>query len=154
MRTCISLGLAIVTLMLAGCTRLEPLGGPYYLRRVAHWHGWEPSSGSTWHLTYKGRGQNVEITDRAGMSGGSIHLQFTHRVYGRNLAYIEFDRDYRRRLFVYSERHGRVLVDPEYSRYWKVIADDTGIICHRYQDGRESDDQTPVVYTAEYLAGL
>ena len=143
-----------VLLILTGCARLERVGGPYYLHREEHWHGWEPPSGSTWHLIYKDDSQKVEITDRAGMTGGSIYRQFTHRVYGRNLAFTEFDRHYWLRLFVYSERRGRVLVDPEYSRYWKVIADETGITCHRLQEGRESDDPRPVVYRADYLAGL
>jgi len=152
MRTCIVTVLLVLTI--TGCARLERVGGPYYLRREEHWHGWEPPSGSTWHFIYKDGGLNVEITDRAGMTGGSTYRQFTHGIYGRNLAYIEFDRGYRLRLFVYSERHGRILVDPAYSSYWKVIADDTGITCHRYQEGRESDDPTPVVYGAAYLAEL
>jgi hypothetical protein len=154
MRPCISLGLAIVTLTLAGCARLEPLGGPYYLRQVTHPSGWESPSAATWYLIYKDSGRKIEITDKAGMSGGRIYLQFSHRVYGRNLAYIAPGQDYRLCLFVYSEKHGRLLVDPDYSKYWKVIAEEAGITCHRYQSGRESDDPAPVVYSADYLAGL
>ena len=77
-------------------------------------------------------------------------------VYGPNLAYVEFDRDRVSlfRLYVYSERNGKVIVDPEFSRFWKVMADEHGITCHRYQGGYERDDPQPVIYTAEYLSGL
>ena len=113
---------------------------------------WEPAYGTV-HLLYRHEGRTVHITDRTCAFGDSVHRSFDYRLYGSNLAYVEFDRE-RVSLFrfhVYSERNGKVLVDYDFSRYWKVVANDTGIICHRYREGQERVDPAPMVYSAHYL---
>jgi hypothetical protein len=149
---------AFLAILVAGCSGVKPLGGSYYLKTVYAPPNIlsEPGGGSL-HLLHKRGLRRIEISDRVGAFNTSIHRDFNWRVYGRNLAFVEYDTGPPQlsfRLFIYSEQHGRVLVDSDFSRYWKVIADETGIICHRYQSGYERDDPTPIVYTTQYLCGL
>jgi hypothetical protein len=134
--------LIVVALTLAGCSTTKPIGGPYYLRSVKPLPSWEPSYGSL-HLLYREGSRTMTIDDQTvtlGAFDSSIHRQFNWKVYGRNLTYVALCREPMQstfRLFVYSERNGNQLVDADFSGYWKVIADDTGIICHRYQKHQE-----------------
>jgi hypothetical protein len=81
---------------------------------------------------------------------------FSYRIYGSNFVYVEREGGNwsRFQLRDYSAKNGNVTIDENFGKYWKVIADEHGITCHRYQDGQEHDDPYPVVYTAEYLSGL
>jgi hypothetical protein len=148
--------LIFLVALLTGCSSVQPLGGPYYLKSVDALPSPEPGVGSLL-LFYKTGLRKTEISKRVGAFNDSIYRDFNWRVYGRNLAFVEYDSrpaGIKFQLFVYSEQHGRILVDPEFSQYWKVIASEIGITCHRYQNGQTQDDPKPVVYSAKYLAEL
>ena len=55
----------------------------------------------------------------------------------------------------YSVKNDKVItLEERLGDFWKVLADDKGIVCHRYQNGDEQEDPKPLVFTAEYLSGL
>jgi hypothetical protein len=149
----------------AGCTQkpvttVKPLGGPYY-EELTEIPGrfpplMEPGNNNRLRYIYVNLGRTNEITRYLGGFADSVSRKFDYRIYGPNFVYVErIDGSWSKfRLRAYSAQHGNITVDDNFGNYWKVIADEHGITCHRYQDGQERDDPQPVVYTAEHLSAL
>jgi hypothetical protein len=145
-------------LTLIGCSSKSTtaIGGPYYLDSSTSFGSLFGPGGFEVHLSYRQNGKTVLISKHPGGYGATIYDNFSWRVYGSNLVYVEHDRgSYSTfRLVVYSERNGNVTIDPDY-RYWKIIANDQGITCHRFtKAGGCEDDPSPKFFSAEYLRGL
>jgi hypothetical protein len=107
-------------------------------------------------LIYKNGGKTKEVSPSPGGFGSTIYDQFSWRLYGRNLVYIENrleEKGTRFQLKVYSEIHGNTVIGTNFW-YWKIMADDSGITCHRYQNGDAKDDPEPRRFSADYLRGL
>jgi len=81
---------------------------------------------------------------------------FSYHVYGDVLVYNDYqpERDSRYRLLAFSPTHGELELEPDFRQYWKVVADDAGITCHRLQGGEKKDDPHPKTFTAESLKAL
>jgi len=142
---------------LIGCSSKSrtPIGGPYYLDSTRYASVMSESGGYEVHLTYKKGWQTILISKNPGGNGGSIYNNFSWRVYGSNLIFVEHDPgSLSFRLVAFSEKKKQnITIDKDF-HYWKIIADDTGIICHRYQNGDTYDDPDPKVFSADYLKGL
>jgi hypothetical protein len=156
---------ALCALIGTGCSprqtvKTSSLGGPYYQETIIipckGWYLMEPGNCDVVRYIHVTSGTTNEITRYLGGFGDSICKQFDYRIYGSNFVYVEREGgDWSKfRLRDYSAKTGNVTVDDGFGKYWKVIADDHGITCHRYQNGQQQDDPQPVFYSAEYLSGL
>ena len=148
----------IAVLPLTGCSSKSSthIEGPYYLDSTKYQSLLSEPGGFEVHLCYKKDGKNLLISNSPGGYTDTIYNDFCWRVYGPNLVFIEHDQgNYSKfRLVVFSEKNkGNTTVDADF-RYWKIIADNAGITCHRYQNGEPKDDPNPKVFSADYLKSL
>jgi hypothetical protein len=152
-----------VVLTVAGCSIKSSthIDGPYYRDSTKYANLMSEPGGFEVHLSYKKDGKTIVISRNPGGNGNNIYNDFSWRVYGSNLVFVEHDPgSYSFRLVVYSEkRNGNVTIEKDF-HYWKIIADDEGITCHRYQNGErkengeQKDDPNPKFFSADYLKSL
>jgi len=147
-----------MVLPLTGCSTKSSthIEGPYYLDSTKQASLLMEPGGFEVHLSYKKDGKTLVISKNPGGFGSTIYNNFSWRVYGSNLVFVEHDQgSYSKfRLVVFSEKKkGNTTVDEDF-RYWKIIADERGIACHRYQNGEQKDDPNPKVFSADYLKNL
>jgi hypothetical protein len=157
----VSIAVAIL-IAAAGCSKKlsQSIGGSYYI---------EGSSGSNYlsepgggsgprQLVYRNGDKVVVISKYPGpYSFLDQDNSFSWHVYGDVLVYTDYrpEGDGSYRLLAFSPTHGEKELEPDFRQYWKVIADDTGITCHRLPSGGEKkDDPHPKVFSAESLKAL
>jgi hypothetical protein len=139
------------SMSLGGSYSIEASTAPNYLS--------EPGGGAgPREIVYRKGGKRIVISNHP----GPYYFQeaentFTWHLYGEVLVYTDLGSpkgDSSCRLMAYSPTHGKKELDPDFRQYWKVIADDTGITCHRLQGEERKDDPHPKVFTAESLKAL
>jgi len=155
---------AIGGIIAGGCSRQSiettSIGGPYFRELTIvpckKWYLMEPGNRNIERYLHVTTETTSEITRYLGGFDDSIYRHFNYRIYGSNFVYVERENgDWSKfRFRAFSAKNGNTTVDQDFRQYWKVIADEHGITCHRLQDGQERDDPRPTVYTAEYLSGL
>jgi hypothetical protein len=136
---------------LAGCSSKSSthIDGPYYLDSTRYESLMSEPGGFEVHLSYKKDGKTIVISKNPGGNVSTIYDDFSWRVYGSNLVFVEHDRgSYDFRLVVFSERNKTNVTVDENFHYWKIVADNNGITCHRYQNGEQKDDPNPKFFSA------
>jgi hypothetical protein len=157
---------ALLIATAAGCSKKhsQSLGGSYYLEASSSDNYLSESGGGAGprQLIYRPGGKAVTISNHPGPYYFlEAENSFIGRVYGDVLVYTDYqppgDNDAGAgsyRLLAFSPTHGKKELDPDFRPYWKVVADDSGITCHRLQNGEKKDDPHPKIFSAESLKAL
>jgi hypothetical protein len=144
------LSLALLTIIACTSKTLAPVGGPYFIEYIKQESIISEPGGLRVHLIYKKNGKTVLLSE----SNGAFQ-NFYRRVYGPNLIFVEGHwLSSNAQLIAYSESHGKITVDEDLKRYWKIVVDDRGISLHRYQNGEKIADPNPQSYSTDYLTHL
>jgi hypothetical protein len=147
-------------LILTGCSdgsKEEHIAGPYFLYFKKESSLLMEPGGGEMHISYKENGQDLVICKYPGHAGGTIYNKFVWRVYKDNLVFTERNPNDSSgtKLIVFSKMNKQTtVIDDQFDQYWKIIDDDNGITCHRFQNGQYGEDPSPKYYSAEYIKGL
>ena len=145
----------LIIVLLAGCSakNLQSVGGNYYYETIDHRSLMAEPGGFDIRLIVNNSGNRVLVSEFPCSSGAKTYNDFSTRIYGDNLAFVEQveSRSGGRRLVVYSAKRGNTVIVPNLDDFWKVDADERGISCHRYENGNEKEDPNPAFFSADYL---
>ena len=143
-------------LALVGCSEktTEHIGGPYYFETTKYQSIMSEHGEGTFdfQLLHKQDGKTTVISKVPIVPD----IAFRWRIYGSNLAFIEGGSSSSRgRLVLFSEKTGNTLIDEDVNNPpWHITADDGGITCRYFDNGKPTDKPAPKFYSADYLKNL